>query len=134
MTDDPYVLNLPTLVGGYGRAGVRRFYVEDFLPALPGDPTSISRTIGTDRLVDEMVLTVAHDVEMPWFLPGIAPTGRRLEVAMLGVIGFRDGLVASEHLWWDQASVLAQLDLLPPGVPVLGAEIAAALLRTVAPA
>ena len=67
------------------------------------------------------MLLFTHDIEMPSMLPGIAPTGQRVEIALVAVIAFRDGKVASEHIYWDQPSVLAQIGLLPPsGLPVLG--------------
>ena len=84
--------------------------------------TPLSRTIGTDQLVDEMVINFTHSVEIDWMLPGIAPTGRRVEVALVVVVRFRDGKLAHEHIYWDQASVLAQLGLIDPNrLPVAGA-------------
>ena len=55
------------------------------------------------------MLLFTHDIEMPSMLPGIAPTGQRVEIALVAVIAFRDGKVASEHIYWDQPSVLAQI-------------------------
>jgi carboxymethylenebutenolidase len=74
--------------------------------------TPLSRTIGTDQLVDEMVVRFTHTVEMDWMLPGIPPTGKRVEVALDVIVHFRDGKLAHEHIYWDQASVLAQLGLI----------------------
>ena len=85
----------------------------------------VSRTVGEKRVVDEMIVTMTHDREVPWILPGLRPpaSGRRLEVAVLAVVRFVDGLITHEHLWWDQASVLVQLGLLDPtGLPVTGAQ------------
>ena len=85
----------------------------------------ISRTIGAERLVDEMVIRFTHDIEMEWMLPGIAPTGKRVECATVAVITFRDGKLYNEHIYWDQASVLVQLGLLDPTrLPVAGVETA----------
>jgi carboxymethylenebutenolidase len=79
--------------------------------------------------VYEMVISFTHDVETPWVLPGIAPTGRRVKIPLVAVIAFRDGKLASEHIYWDQASVLAQIGLLrSAGLPVVGATQAKALL------
>src|SRR5258708_30314930 len=87
--------------------------------------TPISRTIGTDQLVDEMVTRFTHSVEIDWMLPGIAPTGRRVEVALVVIVRFHDGKLAHEHIYWDQASVLAQLGLIDgEKLPVAGAESA----------
>ena len=88
----------------------------------------VSRTATVDRLVDEMTISFTHDVEIPWVLPGVAPTGRRVVVPLVVVIGMRDGLVDSEHIYWDQATVLAQVGLLDPtGLPVIGLEQVEAL-------
>jgi carboxymethylenebutenolidase len=105
---------------------VRAFYTETFIPEVPADfvVESVSRTVGTERIVDEMIVTMTHDRKVSWILPGVPATGRRIEVGVVGVIGFADGLIDHEHLWWDQASVLVQVGLLDPdGLPVHGAEI-----------
>jgi carboxymethylenebutenolidase len=131
MTDDAYVLNVPALTGGYGKAGVRDFYANHFIGQVPPDmeAITISQTVGEDQLVIEGVVTLTHSLELDWMLPGIAPTGKRLQLASLAIIRFRDGKIASEHLYWDQASVLVQLGLLAAGkLPVTGAEAAQTLL------
>ena len=62
-------------------------------------------------------------------LPGVAPTGKRVEAAFVVVVGVADGKVTHEHIYWDQASVLVQLGLLDPtGLPVSGAEQARLVL------
>jgi carboxymethylenebutenolidase len=95
----------------------------------------ISRTIGSDQLVDEMVIKFTHNVELDWMLPGVAPTGRRVEVALVVVVRFRDGKLAHEHIYWDQASVLVQLGLLDPNnLPVAGVESARKVLDPTMPA
>src|SRR5467141_1994342 len=97
--------------------------------------TPVSRTIGTDQLVDEMVISFTHTTEMDWMLPGIAPTGRRVEVALVVIVRFRDGKLAHEHIYWDQASVLAQLGLLDADkLPVGGADSAKKALDPSLPA
>lgn len=125
MTDDPVVVHVATSVGARGRDAVRRFYAEHFIGHQASDMTlhPTSRTIDADRVVDEMTISFTHDTEIPWILPGVAPTGRRVVVPIVCVIGMQDGLVASEHIYWDQATVLAQVGLLDPtGLPVTGAE------------
>jgi carboxymethylenebutenolidase len=125
MTDDPYVLLVPLAAGGAGKDGVRRFYGEVFIPQFPPDLAAqpLSLTVGQDRLVEEAILRFTHSTRMDWILPGVPPTGRVLEVPYVGVIGFRGERVASEHLYWDQASVLVQAGLLAAGrLPVVGAE------------
>jgi len=127
MVDDAYVDHVPVLTGGYGKAALHEFYATYFIPKMPPDMemTPISRTIGTDQLVDEMVISFTHSIEMDWMLPGVAPTGKRVEVALVVIVRFRDGKLAHEHIYWDQASVLAQLGLIDAGnLPVAGAESA----------
>src|SRR6266404_4844345 len=127
MVEDAYVNHIPVMTGGVGHAALRQFYATHFIPKMPPDHemTLISRTIGTDQLVDEMVTRFTHSIEMDWMLPGIAPTGRRVEVALVVIVRFRDGKLAHEHIYWDQASVLAQLGLIDGNkLPVGGAESA----------
>jgi carboxymethylenebutenolidase len=131
MTESPHVLHVSTAVGARGRDAVRAFYAEYFVGRVPDDfhLELLSRTIGADRLVDEMLVSFTHDSEVPWILPGVAPTGRRVEIATVAIIGIRNDLIDSEHIYWDQASVLAQVGLLDPaGLPVLGAGQARCLL------
>ena len=88
--------------------------------------TPISRTVGTDQLVDEMIFSFTHTMEMPWMLPGVKPTGKRVEIPLVVIVKFRDGKLAHEHIYWDQASVLKQIGLITdPTLPVFGAETAA---------
>ena len=123
MVDDAYVNHVPTMMGGSGIEGLRLFYGQHFVSKLPPDFKSdlISRTIGDDRLVDELLAEFTHTVPMDFLLPGVAPTGRKVVVAVVVVAGFRDGKLAHEHIYWDQASVLVQLGLLEEeGLPVVG--------------
>ncbi|MBD2309971.1 nuclear transport factor 2 family protein [Chroococcidiopsis sp. FACHB-1243] len=127
MLEDAYVNDIPVMTGGVGKPALREFYDKYFIPRMPPDMelTPISRTIGTDQLVDEMVVKFTHTVRMDWILPGIAPTGKRVEVALVAIVQFRDGKLAHEHIYWDQASVLVQIGLLDPGkLPVVGVESA----------
>jgi carboxymethylenebutenolidase len=127
MVEDAYVNHIPVLTGGVGRAALRVFYAKHFIPQMPPDieMIPISRTIGRDQLVDEMLVKFTHTVEMNWMLPGVAPTGRRVEVPLVAIVHFRDGKVAHEHIYWDQASVLVQLGMLDADkLPVAGVESA----------
>jgi carboxymethylenebutenolidase len=127
MVEDAYVNHIPVMTGGVGKPALREFYSKYFIPQMPPDLklNPISRTIGTDRLVDEMMAKFTHTIRMDWILPGIAPTGKRVEVAVVAIVQFRDGKLAHEHLYWDQASVLVQLGLLDLGtLPVVGVESA----------
>jgi len=136
MVPDSYVNHVPVMTGGVGRDALRAFYSRLFIPRMPGDAeiVPVSRTIGTDRLVDEMVFRFTHTLEMEWMLPGVAPTGKRVEIPLVVIVHFRDGKLAHEHIYWDQASVLVQLGLLPPaGLPVAGVETARKVLNPALP-
>lgn len=131
MTDDPYVHHVPTVTGGNGTAGVRDFYGHHFIGQWPDDTEArqISRTVGEDQVVDELMMTFTHDRRLDIMLPGIPPTGRRIEVPVVVVVGFEDGKVHHEHIYWDQATVLVQAGLLDPSaLPVVGLEQAESLL------
>ena len=127
MVEDAYVNHVPVMTGGFGKTALRDFYSRDFIPSMPPDTTltPISRTVGEDQLVDEMIFSFTHTQEMPWMLPGVAPTNARVEVALVAIVRFRDGQLAHEHIYWDQASVLKQIGLLTdPSLPVRGVESA----------
>ena len=127
MVEDAYVNHIPVLTGGVGRDELRDFYSKRFIPQMPQDTEMIpiSRTIGNNQLVDEMVFKFTHTVQMDWMLPGIAPTGKRVEVPLVAIVQFREGKLAHEHIYWDQASVLVQLGLLDASsLPVAGVETA----------
>jgi carboxymethylenebutenolidase len=131
MVENAYVNHVPVLTGGVGRDQLREFYSKYFIPQMPSDTELIpvSRTIGNDQLVDEMVVKFTHTVKMDWMLPGITPTGKRVEVAAVVIVHFRDGKLAHEHIYWDQASVLVQLGLLDvDSLPVAGVESARKVL------
>jgi carboxymethylenebutenolidase len=137
MVEDAHVNHVPVMTGGVGREQVREFYRTSFIPQMPPDLQiiPISRTIGTERVVDEMVVTATHSVQMDWLLPGLPPTGKRMEIAVVAIVYFRAGKLASEHIYWDQASVLVQLGLLDSRtLPVAGAESAQKVLDPTLPA
>ena len=114
MTENPYLLMIPTGTACVGRAAVREYYASHFLTAFPPDLEleSISQTIGSDRLVEEMIVRFTHTIGMDWLLPGVRPTWRRAEFIVTAVIGFEDGKVAHEHVHWDQATLLSQMGVL----------------------
>jgi carboxymethylenebutenolidase len=131
MVDDAYVNHVPVLTGGFGKTALRRFYSRDFIPSMPPDTTltPVSRTVGENQLVDEMIFSFTHTQEMPCMLPGIRPTNRRVEVPLVAIVRFRDGKLAHEHIYWDQASVLKQIGLLTDeSLPAFGAETAKKVL------
>jgi carboxymethylenebutenolidase len=108
MVEDAYVNHVPVMTGGYGHEVLRRFYKEDFISPMPADTSIqlISRTVGQDQLVDEIIFSFTHTEEMPWMLPGVPPTHHHVDIPLVVVVGFRDGKLAHERIYWDQASVL----------------------------
>ena len=127
MVAAPYVNHIPTMAGGVGHDQLKRFYKYHFIGANPPDTTMVpvSRTVGVDQLVDEVIFRFTHTETIDWMLPGIAPTGRTVEVPLVAIVQFRDGKVAHEHIYWDQASVLVQIGRLDPqGLPVAGGQTA----------
>jgi len=137
MVEDAYVNHIPVLTGGVGRDELREFYSKRFIPQMPPDTemTPVSRTIGEDQLVDEMVFKFTHTIQMDWMLPGVAPTGKRVKVPLVAIVRFREGKLAHEHIYWDQASVLVQIGLLDASnLPVTGVESARKVLDPTLPA
>lgn len=127
MVDDAYVNHVPVMTGARGKEGLRAFYSQDFIPKMPPDTALIpvSRTVGENQLVDEMIFSFTHTEEMPWMLPGVPPTNRPVKIPLVVIVKFRDGKLAHEHIYWDQASVLKQIGLLTdPSLPVFGVETA----------
>lgn len=122
MVEQPHLINLGSGTGGSGADGVREFYAthligQFFPPDVEFIP--ISQTMDAERLVDELVIRFTHTETLGHLLPGVAPTGRRVEMALVVIAGVNNGKVAFEHIYWDQASLLAQLGLLDPsGLPV----------------
>lgn len=126
MVSRPYVNHVPTMIGGLGQRELHRYYKYHFIPQNQGSRMiPISRTIGGDRLVDEFVACFTHDKENDTLLPGIQPTGKEVRIPMVAIVQFRGDKLCKEHLYWDEASVLAQLGILDPSqLPITGAEAA----------
>lgn len=136
MVPEPYVNHIPTMAGGVGHDQLKRFYKYHFIGGNPPDTMMIpvSRTVGSDTLVDEVIFRFTHTAAVDWMLPGIAPTGRVVEVPLVAIVKFSDGKVAHEHIYWDQASVLVQIGRLDPqDLPVAGAEAAHKVLDSSLP-
>lgn len=137
MSPDPHLVNVPTMVGGQGPQGVRAFYANRLIGQFfPPDVTfeTLSRTCTSERLVDELIISFTHTTKIDWMLPGVAPTGKRVEVVFVVIVGFEGGKVSYEHIHWDQANVLVQIGLLDPaGLPVTGAGAAAKLRNPALP-
>jgi carboxymethylenebutenolidase len=131
MDADPHVTHVPTMTGGFGRDPVRRFYETWFIGHWPKDTVvrPISRTVGENQVVDEVMISFTHDRAMPALLPGVEPTGRKVTIPFVVVVGFKEGKIAFERIYWDQASMLVQVGLLDKrDLPVTDAEQAARLL------
>jgi carboxymethylenebutenolidase len=131
MTADPHVNVVPLMIGARGRTELRDFYANHFLSQIPPDMEMIpvSRTIGQGRVVDELIMRFTHSIPMDWILPGIAPTGKRVQLPFVVIVQFEADKLAHEHLYWDQASVLVQVGLLNRTLPVRGGETAAQVLN-----
>jgi carboxymethylenebutenolidase len=138
MTDDPHLTNVPTIIGGVGRDGVHAFYHDHLVGKFfPPDVkmVNVSRTVGEDQIVDELFISFTHTTVIDWLLPDVAPTGKAVEMAAAVIVGFRDGKISHEHIYWDQAGVLVQIGLLDPvGLPVTGVEGARKILNPKLPA
>jgi len=125
MTEDPYVHHIPTLAGGVGYNGVYNFYTNHFVGKMPKDwkITNVSRTVGKDQVVDELIISFTHDREIDYLLPGITPTGKYVEIPHVVIMKFKNNKISHEHIYWDQASVLVQIGLLDSdGLPVTGVQ------------
>jgi carboxymethylenebutenolidase len=135
MAAEPYVNEVPLMIGARGRAELHDFYANHFLSQIPPDMemVTVSRTIGQGRVVDELIGRFTHSIRMDWLLPGIPPTGKRVELPLVVIVQFEGDKVAHEHLYWDQASVLVQVGLLDRTLPVRGGEIAAQVLDPTQP-
>src|SRR5437867_8795379 len=137
MVEDAYVNHIPVLTGGSGRDELREFYSKRFIPQMPPDTemTPVSRTVGEDQIVDEMIFKFTHTIPMDWMLPGVAPTGKRVEIPLVAIVRFRNGKLSHEHIYWDQASVLVQIgSLYPAKLPFSGVECAQKVLDPTLPA
>jgi carboxymethylenebutenolidase len=133
MCDEPHLNHVPTMAGGVGRDGVRAFYRDHLVGRFfPPDVkmASVSRTVGEDRVVEELFISFTHTTVIDWLLPGVAPTGKPVEMAVAVIVGFQGDKISHEHIYWDQAGVLVQIGLLnPAGLPVTGAESARKVLN-----
>lgn len=138
MSDNPHLHNVASMMGGVGRQSVRDFYrnhlVGKFFPP-DVKMINVSWTIGIDQIVDEVVISFTHTREIDWMLPGVPPTGKKVEIALAVIVGIKAGKITHEHIYWDQASVLVQVGLLNPSrLPVSGAESARRVLDPELPA
>ncbi|MGI0026713.1 MAG: ester cyclase [Nitrosopumilaceae archaeon] len=132
MINEPYVHNIPTMTGGIGYDGVYEFYKNHFVGKMPKDTkvTRVSRTVGKDQVVDELILSFTHDREIDCMIPGIPPSGRYVELPHVVVMKFKGDKIVHEHIYWDQASLLVQIGMLDSKLlPVFGREQTSKLLE-----
>jgi carboxymethylenebutenolidase len=133
MSDDPHLNHVPTMAGGVGQNGVRAFYRDHLVGKFfPPDVkmVNVSRTVGEEQVVEELAISFTHTTVIDWLLPGVAPTGKPVEMAVAVIVGFKGDKISHEHIYWDQAGVLVQIGLLDPaGLPVTGAESARKVLN-----
>jgi len=138
MTATPYLHNVPSMIGGVGWDGVHAFYRDHLVGKFfPPDVkmTNVSSTVGDSQIVDELVISFTHTKPIDWMLPNVPPTGKPVEMAVVVIVGFADGKITHENIYWDQASVLAQIGLIDPnGLPIVGAASARKLLDPTLPA
>ncbi len=113
MVDDCYVMHMPTGIGGQGKEGLRVFYRDEFIPSIPPDwgHDLLNRIVTDTHIVEEAMLKLTHTRQMNWLLPGVPPTGKRIEFRAVIIVTFRDGKIANERIYWDQADVLRQAGL-----------------------
>jgi carboxymethylenebutenolidase len=136
MVEDPTVIHVPVLTGGRSRRELYEFYRDRFIPAWPDDAelVPLSRTVDRERVVFEFIVRFTHTREMPFWLPAIPPSGRRVELPLVVIMGFNGDKVAYEHIYWDQASLLVQVGILDPGnLPVVGTDQARAMVDASVP-
>jgi carboxymethylenebutenolidase len=115
MVEDASVCHVPTGSGAAGKTILRRYYRDEFIPSIPEDwnITTINRVVTDTCIVEEDKLRFHHTKQMDWFLPSVSPTGKLIEIDIVVFIDFRDGLMSAERIYWDQASVLRQIGMLP---------------------
>ena len=125
MVKEPYVLHVPVMTGGVGYNDVYNFYKNDFVGKMPKDVkiTRISRTVGKNQVVDELIISFTHNMEVKSLLPGVQPTSKYVELPIVVVMKFRGNKIVYENIYWDQASLLTQLGLLDAeNLPIKGIE------------
>ena len=117
--------------GGAGKQNLRRYYADVFIPGIPADTSNepIARSVGDGLIVDELIMRMTHDRDVPFLLPGLAPTGKTVEIPAVVIVKFRGELMESERLYWDQATVLRQLGLVDPSLPVVDVAEVSGFLR-----
>ncbi|MBM4069748.1 MAG: ester cyclase [Planctomycetes bacterium] len=114
MVPDASVDHVPVHTGGKGKDELRVFYRDVFIPSWPDDLNMelVNRVIGDSQLVEELRLRFTHKKQMDWFLPGVPPTNKPVDINLVVVVQFKGDKLACERIYWDQATVLRQVGLL----------------------
>lgn len=137
MSENPHLLHVPSLMGGFGYEGVKSFYANHLVGKFfPKDVKmeQLSQTVGNQQIVDELAISFTHDQIIDWLLPNVQPTGKFVEIIVIVIVGINNGKITHEHIYWDQASVLAQIGLInPEGLPITGAEASQKIRQTFKP-
>ena len=104
---------IPTMVNSKASTDLQQFYTH-YLQPNPNELNArlISRTVGVDRVVDEISLSFQHDREIPWLLPRVPPTKKQVQITLVSIVCIKAGVFAHERVYWDQASVLEQVGLI----------------------
>jgi carboxymethylenebutenolidase len=130
MSDAPSLIHVPVITGAKGKTNLHNFYRDHFVGKWPADLSveRISRTMSESMVIDEFIVSFTHDIVMDAILPGVAPTGRRVELPHVAVVGFENGKIAFERIYWDQGSMLVQLGMLDADrLPLVGSQQAEAI-------
>ena len=111
MVEDASVMHMPTRSGGKGKAELRAYYRDMFIPSIPDEwkHTMTHRVVTDTCIVEEATIRMVHSKQMDWFLPEIPPTGKTITAELVIIIEFRDGKMSAERIYWDHAAVLRQI-------------------------
>jgi carboxymethylenebutenolidase len=111
MVEDASVMHMPARSGGKGKTELRAYYRDMFIPSIPSgwQHTMTNRVVTENTIVEEAKVRFHHTKQMEWFLPGVPPTNKWIDVELVIVIEFRDSKMATERIYWDQAAVLRQI-------------------------
>lgn len=111
MTEDASVLHIPSQSGATGKAALKLYYRDMFIPSIPDQwqHTTTKRVVTGNTLVEEATVRLVHTRQMDWFLPGLPPTRKPIEVQLVIVVEFQHGKMSAERIYWDQAAVLRQI-------------------------
>ena len=113
-----YARSIADTILGSDPQTLRSFFKHAFIPAGPARQhiRLLSRTVGADKIVDEIRFSFRHSAEVHWLLPGVQATNRDIAVNIVVVAWFRGDRIVRQTLYWDQADVLVQAGVLDSGL------------------